>query len=78
MYLSTPGPGAVAEPFAFISARYIAKLAPLAREIKCAVKECFLHMQLQWAEFTTIKLKKKITYHPGMPANTLLSGVISA
>ena len=78
MYLSMPGPGALAEPFAFISATYITKLAPLAREIKCAVKEFFLQVCAQRAQLTTIKLKKQIAYHPGMPAKTLLSGVINA
>lgn len=50
MYLSMPGPGAMAEPFAFISARYMTKLAPFAREITCAVKEFFLQIHAQLAE----------------------------
>lgn len=77
-YLSMPGPGAMAEAFAFMSAKYITKLAPLAREIRCAVKEFFLQACEQCAKLTIVKLKKYIAYHPGMPANTLLSGVINA
>ena len=78
MYLSVPGPGATAEPFAFMSAKYMAKLAPLAGEIRCAVKEFLLQTCLQRAESTRVMLQKHIAHHPGMPANTLLSGVINA
>lgn len=69
LYLSMPAPGAVAEAFVFISARYIAKLAPLAREIKCAVRVCFLHQNVD---------THALTYHPRMHSNSLLSVVVEA